>query len=557
MKPVPKTALVLVLVLIGCGYLLAGLLGIQAHTDPGEMDTTAYLSAAYKIRQTGGVTHHLQNCLGGVYREATQHPAYLLILSLFARQDVHFFVNAKIVTYFMGFLFLPVYFFTVRKIFGTGTGLLGLALVISSATFLHLSTMVACESLLAVFFMLFWFFAARGFEKPVFWLVAGFFASAAFLTKSLAILTIPIFLISVLILRWGRKKEIFLNKYFWGFFAVFFIFSSPLLLRNYKVFGTPFYSDSSPVLWMDRWRDYYRPDLKENPPTAAAYFKTHTFSQISSVFFQGLLGRDPRMISDGLKPFAFWEKRIDLKKLQGFFERTAPWQEGWAFFLFALALAGLWKARGSPAAVLAGVSLCLFLVFVAWYSKVFPGDPPTRLLYPVLFFVYVFAASLFNFRSERWAAGLAGIFAVLYAGSVALHFDWRNLDVAKSFRFRNPFLSELRWVDANARQGDVIMVGSVFTSYLFYFEPKIRAKIIDWPQVNDLSELESYARRESARYGILEMTTVVYNLKTYKPYFDVGPGIGLVHTADMPEFMRRIYTDTNRISFYEIYEFIR
>ena len=41
--------------LLIAGYVMAGLLGIQAHNDPAEMDTTAYLSASYQIKETGGI----------------------------------------------------------------------------------------------------------------------------------------------------------------------------------------------------------------------------------------------------------------------------------------------------------------------------------------------------------------------------------------------------------------------------------------------------------------------------------------------------------------------
>ena len=99
-------------------YLLAGLLGIHAHTNPAEMDTVSYLETSYQIAQTGGVLAHIPNCLKGIYLESTRHPLYMLILSTFAMPNIDFFVNAKICTYFIGLLLLLTLFYVVYRRFG-------------------------------------------------------------------------------------------------------------------------------------------------------------------------------------------------------------------------------------------------------------------------------------------------------------------------------------------------------------------------------------------------------------------------------------------------------
>jgi len=159
-----KITTVLVIVLAFVAYALGGLIGLQAHSDPIEMDTTSYLETAYEIRQAGGVLQFIPNCLKGVYRQATQHPLYLLLLSVKAERHFDFFVQAKSITYGIGFLFLGVGLFSAWKLWGRGTAFVFICLLLMNATFLRLTTMVASESLLAVFFLLFWYFASRGFD---------------------------------------------------------------------------------------------------------------------------------------------------------------------------------------------------------------------------------------------------------------------------------------------------------------------------------------------------------------------------------------------------------
>ena len=152
-------------------YVSAGLVSIHSHLDASEMDTTAYLSGAYQIHETGGIARHIQNSSTGVYREATQHPLYLLLLSPWAERDLRFFVRAKIITFLVGLALLFVFFFSVRAVLGAPAALVGSCLLTLNATYFHLSTMVACESLLAFFFLLFWLFAVKGFQNNRWWLL--------------------------------------------------------------------------------------------------------------------------------------------------------------------------------------------------------------------------------------------------------------------------------------------------------------------------------------------------------------------------------------------------
>jgi len=87
----------------------------------------------------------------------------------------------------------------------------------------------------------------------------------------------------------------------------------PLFIRNVVVYGTPLYSDSSAVLWLDRWQDYFAPDIHEHVPTLSSYWKSHGTAKMVHIFLEGLFVRDPQMLVDGLKPFAFWKKPLDLQ----------------------------------------------------------------------------------------------------------------------------------------------------------------------------------------------------------------------------------------------------
>jgi hypothetical protein len=428
--------------------------------------------------------------------------------------------------------------------------------------------MVACESLLGLFFILFWATAILGFKNRNYWPAAGFFACMTFLTKSIGILTIPIFFFSGLMVRRKGEKTAWADKRFWAFFLVFFIFALPLFARNLKVFGSPFYSNSSAVLWIDRWHDYNRPGLAEHPPTAADYLKTHSAGQVIKTFAEGILLRNPRMIVDGLKPFAFWHRKINPETLQGYYQRTVSWQEGWACLLMILCVLGFWGRRKTPEAAVSAVTMILFLVFVGWYSKVFPGSPPTRLLYPILFLVIIFASAaaldlggwiLSKLNGGKGkvqvAAGLGIIFIFFYLGSLATHYEWKTLNINKSYAFNRLFAMQLRWVADHARPNEPIMVGAVFAANIFYFRSGLNAHVIEWPQADSLENLTKYIEDQGVKYGLLDIATVAYNMPVYGNYFEVGPKTGLRLVRELPAPFVRIPRGPGIPPLYEIYEF--
>ncbi len=542
------------LVVLLFGYLLAGRIGIMAHQDPAEMDTTAYLEAAHEVRQTGGVLSHIQNSLSGVYKEATQHPLYLLALSPKAQRSLEFFVDAKKITFLIGLIFLAVVFAVIRQLFGVDIALVAVCLILLNATFIHLSTMVAAEALFALCFVLFWFFAVLGFEKRSHWLWAGVFASLAFLSKSLGILCLPIFIVSVLAASPAKILERIKSKEFWAFFVLFFLVASPLLIRNIKVFGTPFYSDSRAVLWLDRWHDYLRPDIHENPPTARSYLQSHKPTELWKIFREGLLVRDVKMLVDGLKPFAVWKNPIALKTLQGFHEKTVSWQVPWAVAIAVFFGLGIWFRRGHPAVTVSLASLAFFLVFVGWFSKIFPGAPPTRLLYPVLFLILFLAAAGIQRLLGKNTIFVTAFFAVFYLFSLTQHFDWGKADLRKSYRF-NPLITyQLNWAGRNLGQSDKLLAGTNLASNVFYF-PAIRGEVIEWPTFDSMEDLGQYVEKNRIRYAILDLPTVAYNTRIYGAYYEIGQKIGMIQTRPLPAFFKPLPRDPALPPLVEFYEF--
>src|SRR5207249_2906213 len=135
------------------------------------------------------------------------------------------------------------------------------------------------------------------------------------------------------------------------------------------------------------------------------------------------------------------------------------------------------------------------------------------------------------------------------------HYEWKSLDLRKSYGFGSAFLTQLRWTATHLRPGDKMMVGTVYMNYLFYFEPKIRGEIILWPQTDNLDQVQKFIRDHAVTYGILDLATVAYNIKAYSEYFQAGPKIGLRPAKDMPPPFQKVFEDPEQPTTYEIYTF--
>jgi len=544
------------IILLTLSYTIAGLTAIQAHSNPVEMDTVAYLQTALEIRDTGGILKHIPNCLTGVYTQATQHPLYLLLLSPWAEASFDFFVQAKLLTFIIGGVFLAVFFMITRHFAGWMAATAVTTLVIFNATFLRITTVVACESLMALCFILFWFFTVKGFQVHRYWIWAGVFAGLTFMTKSLGILTLPIYMLAAVWRYRHQGTRLLRNKHFWMFFLMFVLVSSPLLARNLVVYHTPLHSNSRAVMWIDEWSEYSAERAESGEIGFMRYVDTHTAKDMAKTLWTGLTDRNPRMLSDGLKPLRFWGP-VDLTTLQGFHQKTVSWQGRWALAVILLALWGLIRFRHTPHVTVSVFSFAFFLIFVGWYSKVFHSTPPTRLVYCILFLILFYAVlGVREILRGRILPSVPGVLACLLIMTTLLGINgsWKDKSPLKSYAVNQIFRIQHMWVTKFVKPTESILVGDTFASYKFYFQDSLPMKINTWPVVDSMDEMIRYVKEYDIDYGLLDLATVFYQRQVFGPYFKFPPVKGLQPIKVLPDIFQHIPKDPNIPPLFEIYK---
>ena len=254
----------LILILLIFNFIFLAINEINSILDPQWYDTTAYLGEANFIKYHGGVFNFFYLCIKGIYKQANQHPLYILILTPFASINISFFIVAKIVSAVFGLIMLTTLFVIGKKLFGDIVASVAVFGILLSNVFLTWTSGVACESLLMLMSLLCIYFVMEGFKDNKYWIYAGLFAGLSYLTKGTGILLLPGFVLSAAIIY---KQKVFLNRFFWLFFVLFTVAASPLLIRNIVVYQNPFYNVNNNIITMgqDKINEtvYHTFDLKE------------------------------------------------------------------------------------------------------------------------------------------------------------------------------------------------------------------------------------------------------------------------------------------------------
>ncbi len=329
-------------------FLVLGISKVDQSVNTGWHDTGQYLKNAIDIKYSGGLIGFIIHCYSGTYTEANQHPLYLLILSLFAKKELSFFVTAKLISLFFGLLTIISLYLIVFNLYSRKVAVLSTLMMSLNFYFLRESSHVAAETVLVFTSLWAYFFIIKGFKNHKYWVLAGFFSGLAYFSKGSGIFMLAVFLISLILIY---PKNFFKKKYAYLFFVLFISASAPLLWRNSLIYHNPIYNLNSHVMWLDNWEQTYNPAYVADPPNAWVYFKTHS----PSVFFNRLY--------KGIKTEIF--VTFDSLTMIGYLR----WTYVGILVSFFLMIGYLFDKRKINKTV-NFLFLALFLLFFSWYNAI-------------------------------------------------------------------------------------------------------------------------------------------------------------------------------------------
>ncbi|MFO0775245.1 MAG: glycosyltransferase family 39 protein [Nitrospiraceae bacterium] len=389
-----RWALLAAAVLLSATTLLLGWDGLRTAADPDWEDTAPYLELGLFLHEQGGPIAFPALCLTGAYRANNQHPLYPLLISPFAARNVAYFDSAKMVSLVMGLVAVLTCLYVGYSMFGVAAGIVAATLLALSRSFIQVSSHVACESTLIVWFLWWFYSAVRAYEhegRAGWALAAGAFAGAAFLTKGTGLLLLPAYL-GAHLWQSGWRGVVHRRPAF--FVAMFVLIAAPLLVRNWVLYGSPTYGGiNASVFWLDRWEDIFAPSRGlirswpevvwhlQNPPTWRSYLATHSVADIVGRVERGVVGV------------------LGLSQ-QATASSVPLGDQIWTYAVLGFGGLGLWRDRNRTRQVLVVLHAAALLGPLLWYYQVVPA---VRFLVPLLSLLCLYAACGIR-ECIRWAS---------------------------------------------------------------------------------------------------------------------------------------------------------
>ena len=497
----------LIIILLCLNFVLLGIDGINTNLDPEGWDTTAYLGEANLIKNQGGVAFFFNLCITGKYKQANQHPFYILLLTPFASTDISFFINAKIISAIIGLIFLLVLFVITKKMFGDLVASVTVFGLVLNIIFLEWTTLVACESLLMLFSFLCMYFVITGFNDNKYWAYAGVFAGLAYLTKGTSLILLPGFGLATLIIY---KLKIFKNKFFWSFFIFFAIVSSPLFIRNIIVYQNPFFNVNNYIVTYGI--DY----LEENRYVTYSPNEGATLWKFDKIGTNSTNIKTPASNSFNLFSSASnvingiqYEMRIFLYSINVFGKHLSGnlfWISGFLLFLFFIV--GLSRKNNRGGKIYFILTILIFLALLSFnpIDRYFLPIVPLIWIYIVLgiFTVLDLVGKWISLKNQKFDLILyvpPVLIIILLIYSIIILSTKTIANPLNSVEYSDSRLDLLNWLKTNLKEDEKYTLGPNFNWQLetgMWILPPDNAKF------RDFAKFKSFIKRHNVSYVLID-----------------------------------------------------
>jgi len=506
------------------------------------LDTAAYLTTAREVHQRGGPVGLLLGCFTGSYREANRMPLYIGILSLLPSETIRVLPYAKLVTLAIGAAALLTIFACARRLFGLPAAVVACAALAINSHYLLYSTVVASEALLALWVMLTWFFLARYLQGRGRFMWVGLGIALAYLSKGSGLFLAPL---ALAVAVWKERARLWRSREVWAGVAVFLVVALPLMVRNARVYGSPFYNENTSVMWQDSWEERYSPDREVSRPTFGTYRARHTARDAAARIARGA-----------------WQQGVYSVVALGetaLFHEILGWKV-WPFGLLALGLGFLPLLRRSDRAP-ARLGWAIFLgfnLFFAWYPV-----KDVRFIVPVVPVLTILAGRGAHIavrgaarawrplrRVRPWFVTRGVASAVLVANAALAP---RLAPVRKALTPPPGYFELFRWLRDHATESSVIMMGPSH-EYDYFWTDEVRGRRIAVPWADSIRALQRVVGNEGVDYVVVDRSTLRQRESTFAGW--ISPEGDAVRVERVPAGWRPVFTAGGRSPSVVVFEVV-
>jgi hypothetical protein len=249
---------------LALAFVCLALVRLGHHPYP-FYDDVGYLRLGQEVRALGGPWRLLRALFDGSWREANRHPLYLAVLALLADTDPGYHRRAQLLGVLLGLAALLTLWWSIRRFLGPSVAVVSLGYLACNGALLEHSAREACEGLLLIFWTLSLGDLLRAEQQRWRLATGGAWAGLAFLTKGTGFL-LPLSAGLALAVHRGLRGKLRAAATVAVAFAAI---ASPLLVRNLRLFGAPFYNSNNRLMWNTGLPDFaesFAPDAERVLP---------------------------------------------------------------------------------------------------------------------------------------------------------------------------------------------------------------------------------------------------------------------------------------------------
>lgn len=496
-------------------FALIGVKGILLHSNPADaIDSTNYMKNALKLKEDYGLWGSIKSFFDGTLSISEQQPLFLYLLFPFAIRSIYFYPVAKLITLFTGFLGVLILPFVFRNLFGFGVAFLSTIFLISNQTFASYSSIVACEPLFTLFFVLAWFFAVKGFENCRYWAFSGIFSALAFLTKANGFFFVFIFFVFCLIVF---KKEALKEKYFWLFFVIFIAISLPLLVRNIIAYGTPLYLEQSRWLLVEYPEYRYMVGFKSLNLGFLDFIRNRSLGELVDIYSQGM--------------------KLNVQMfLESFNILRFPLNNILNFVFASLSIFGIFAFKERKVAYFSFSIFALFFVFFGWFMRIGPNP---RFYLPLIPIFYFFLSSFLVVRMRRFNIMqrlkpyfYVSIMVIIIAAIISLSILGGFNNPLNSVSFSDGYWDLFNWLNTNVTENMTYALGPSH-DYDFFWHAKLPGKHIFSPFADEIDEFVNLLKQENVSYFVMDEDLLLRREWVFSGYFQYDDSLGLAQIKEI------------------------
>jgi len=460
------------------------------------LDTAAYMRAAREVQRRGGPVAMLVGCITGTYREANRMPLYIGLLSLLPGGTLRSLLYAKVLTLGIASIGLLVAYACAWRTWGPIAAVAAGAAIAVNSHYLLYGTVVASETLLSLWLTVTWvllvrYQRGRGDFAPV-----GASVALAYLSKGSGIFVAPL---SLVVAGVKERWRAFASRGVWVAVGIFVLATCPLLARNVRLYGAPFYNENTHVMWQDAWEEKYSPDPELNRPTLATYCARHTAGDALARLGRGI-----------------WQQGVYSVVVMGqttLFHEILGWKV-WPLGLLALGLGlvPLVRRPDRSAALIGWGMFAGFNLFFAWYPV--KDARFVAPLVPVMMILSGRGAHLaFRAASRAWLPlrgvrpwrGVAAVTALMLVANSAL--APRLAPVREALTPPPGYFDLLCWLSGHTTRKTVVMMGPSH-EYDYFWTDAVGGHQVPVPWVHSMDDLQRAIREQEVDYLVVDYSTL-------------------------------------------------